>query len=34
MNDFDKFMKHTIKAKYYVRYADDFILYTKTNIPS
>ena len=24
MNEFDQFLKHTLKAKYYVRYADDF----------
>ena len=26
MNEFDKFMKHKIKAKYYIRYADDFVI--------
>ncbi len=26
MNAFDHFMKHTIKAKYYIRYADDFVV--------
>lgn len=26
MNEFDQFMKHTLKAKYYIRYADDFVL--------
>jgi RNA-directed DNA polymerase len=26
MNKFDQFMKHTIKAKYYIRYADDFVV--------
>ncbi len=25
MNEFDQFVRHTLKAKYYVRYADDFI---------
>lgn len=25
MNEFDQFMKHEIKAKYYIRYADDFV---------
>jgi len=25
MNEFDQFVKHQLKAKYYVRYADDFI---------
>ena len=24
MNEFDQFMKHRLKAKYYLRYADDF----------
>lgn len=26
MNEFDHFMKHRIKAKYYIRYADDFVV--------
>lgn len=26
MNDFDQFMKHRLKAKYYIRYADDFVI--------
>lgn len=26
MNEFDQFMKHTLKTKYYVRYADDFVV--------
>lgn len=26
MNEFDQFIKHTLKAKYYIRYADDFVL--------
>ncbi len=25
MNEFDRFVKHKLKAKYYVRYADDFV---------
>lgn len=25
MNEFDQFAKHTLKAKYYIRYADDFV---------
>ena len=25
MNEFDQFVKHALKAKYYVRYADDFV---------
>lgn len=26
MNKFDQFVKHKVKAKYYIRYADDFVL--------
>jgi len=26
MNEFDQFMKHKIKARYYIRYADDFVV--------
>jgi retron-type reverse transcriptase len=26
MNEFDQFVKHQLKAKYYVRYADDFVI--------
>ncbi|MFH1781093.1 MAG: reverse transcriptase/maturase family protein [Patescibacteria group bacterium] len=26
MNEFDQFMKHELKAKYYLRYADDFVI--------
>jgi len=26
MNEFDRFMKHRMKAKYYIRYADDFVI--------
>jgi len=26
MNEFDQFMKHKLKTKYYIRYADDFVL--------
>ncbi|MBI3634306.1 MAG: RNA-directed DNA polymerase, partial [Candidatus Yonathbacteria bacterium] len=25
MNEFDQFIKHKLKAKYYIRYADDFV---------
>lgn len=25
MNEFDQFVKHTLKEKYYIRYADDFV---------
>jgi retron-type reverse transcriptase len=27
MNKFDQFMKHRLKAKYYIRYADDFVIF-------
>ncbi len=26
MNEFDQFAKHKLKAKYYIRYADDFVV--------
>jgi RNA-directed DNA polymerase len=26
MNEFDQYMKHKIKTKYYIRYADDFVI--------
>ena len=26
MSEFDQFVKRTLKAKYYIRYADDFVL--------
>lgn len=26
MNEFDQFMKHQMKAKYYIRYSDDFVV--------
>lgn len=26
MNEFDQFIKHTLKVKYYVRYTDDFVI--------
>lgn len=26
MNEFDKYVKHTLKVKYYIRYADDFVI--------
>lgn len=28
MNEFDQFVKHKLKAKYYVRYADDFVIFS------
>lgn len=27
MNKFDQFLKHKIKVKYYIRYADDFVIF-------
>ena len=29
MNEFDQYVKHKLKAKYYVRYADDFVLLSR-----
>lgn len=29
MNEFDKFVKHKLKAKYYIRYADDFVILSR-----
>lgn len=29
MNEFDQFMKHRVKAKYYIRYADDFVIFSQ-----
>jgi retron-type reverse transcriptase len=29
MNEFDQWMKHVIKAKYYIRYADDFVILSR-----
>ena len=26
MNEFDQFVKHELKAKYYIRYVDDFVI--------
>ena len=28
MNEFDQFVKHSLKAKYYIRYADDFVIFS------
>jgi len=30
MNEFDQFVKHRLKAKYYIRYADDFVLFSES----
>ena len=29
MNEFDQFMKHKLKVKYYIRYADDFVILSR-----
>jgi len=29
MNEFDQFMKHKLKTKYYIRYADDFVIFSR-----
>lgn len=29
LNEFDQFVKHKLKAKYYIRYADDFVFFSK-----
>jgi RNA-directed DNA polymerase len=29
MNEFDQFAKHTLKAKHYIRYADDFVFFSE-----
>ena len=28
MNEFDHFVKHKLKTKYYIRYADDFVIFS------
>lgn len=29
MNEFDQYMKHKLKVKYYIRYADDFVIFSE-----
>lgn len=29
MNEFDQYIKHTVRAKYYIRYADDFLIFSQ-----
>ena len=29
MNEFDQFVKHQLKVKYFIRYADDFVLFSR-----
>lgn len=30
MNEFDQFVKHKLKAKYYIRYSDDFVIFSES----
>ena len=32
MNEFDQFVKHTLKARYYIRYADDFVIFSQDKV--
>jgi retron-type reverse transcriptase len=32
LNEFDQFVKHKLKAKYYARYADDFVLLSENRL--
>jgi RNA-directed DNA polymerase len=32
MNEFDQFMKRELKAKYYIRYADDFVILSEDKV--
>jgi len=32
MNEFDQFTKHKLKAKHYIRYADDFVIFSENRI--
>ena len=29
LNEFDRFVKHKLKVKYYIRYADDFVIFSE-----
>ena len=29
MNEFDQFVKHKLKAEYYIRYADGFVIFSR-----
>ena len=31
LNKFDQFVKHKLKAKYYIRYCDDFVIFSEDN---
>lgn len=32
LNEFDQFVKHKLKEKYYIRYADDFVIFSQDKI--
>lgn len=32
MNEFDQYMKHRLKAEYYIRYADDFVIFSNDKV--
>ncbi len=32
MNEFDQFVKHNLKAEYYIRYADDFVIMSRDKV--
>lgn len=32
MNEFDQFVKHVLKEKYYIRYADDFVILSESKL--
>ena len=32
MNEFDQFVKHKLKARYYLRYADDFMIFSDDRV--
>jgi hypothetical protein len=32
MNEFDQYMKHILRAKYYIRYADDFVILSEDKV--
>jgi hypothetical protein len=32
MNEFDRFIKHELKEKYYIRYADDFVVLSESKL--
>lgn len=31
LNEFDQFIKHKLKVKYYIRYCDDFVIVLRDN---